>query len=217
MGKIIAMLKRKGGSGSSTIAANLGAELHSRGLATRILDCDPQRSLAVWASLGEGGVLQKIVEVVEAQQGSQFRALVELRAVEFDRVVIDCAPGFDPLSLQATSLADCIIIPVRPSPLDVAAALDALEVALLGARGRDAVICFAPSANLPRTRLGRELPEQLAQIGKPHGVAVLPSISARIVVAEAAITGRAVREIEPDGEAAREFAAVADAVEALLR
>ena len=217
MGSIIALLKRKGGSGSSTIAANLGAELHARGLSVRVLDCDPQRSLAVWAGLGDGGALQAIVEPIEAQQGGEFRALVERIAGEVDRVIIDCAPGFDPLALQATSLAHVIVIPVRPSPLDIAAAMDALEVALLGARGRAGVtVCFAPSANLPRTRIGRELPDQLAQLGKAHGVHVLPSVSARIVVAEAAISGQAVREVEPQGESAREFAALADAVEALL-
>lgn len=216
MGRIVALLKRKGGSGSSTLAANLGAELHARGLSVRVLDCDPQRSLVVWSGLGEGGALQAIVEGVEAQQGGDFRALVERAAGEVDRVVIDCAPGFDPLALQATSLAHAVVIPVRPSPLDVSAALDALEVALLGTRGRDAVVCFAPSANLPRTRLGRELPEQLGALGKEHGVRVLPSVTARIVVAEAALSGQAVREVEPQGESAREFAAVTDAVEALL-
>jgi hypothetical protein len=45
---------------------------------------------------------------------------------------------------------------------------------------------------------------------------VLPSVSARIVVAEAAISGQAVREIEPGGQSAREFAAVADAIEAKI-
>ncbi len=51
---------------------------------------------------------------------------------------------------------------------------------------------------------------------KEHGVHVLPSVSARIVVAEAALSGQAVREVEPDGPSAREFAALTDAVEALL-
>ena len=41
-------------------------------------------------------------------------------------------------------------------------------------------------------------------------------MSNRIVVAEAALSGQAVREVEPQGEAAREFAALTDAVEELL-
>ena len=217
MGGIVALATRKGGSGSSTIAANIGAEWYARGHSVRVLDCDPQRSLAVWAGLGEGGALQAIVEPVETQEVEAFRSLVERVAAEVDRLVIDCAPGFDPLALQATSLAHVTVIPVRPSLLDLSAALDALDAALLGVRGRqDACAAFAPSANLPDTQLGRELPEQLAQLWEGQGVHVLPAVSARVVVAEAALSGQAVREVEPDGPSAREFAALTDAVEALL-
>lgn len=221
MGSILALLKQKGGSGSSTLAANLGAEWHARGQRVRVLDCDPQKSLSLWARLGEGGALQEIVEGVEANQGSDFREELERAREGSDWLVIDCAPGFDPLAIQAASVADCVVIPVRPSPLDFAAARSALEVAILGARGRaGARIAFAPQANLPRTRLGRELPEQLGTLAKesveaPGGVRVLPGVSARIIVAEAAVTGQAVREIEPGGVSASEFAAVADALEGL--
>ena len=38
-----------------------------------------------------------------------------------------------------------------------------------------------------------------------------------LAVAESVLCGQAVREYEPDGEAAREFAALADAVEVLLK
>jgi chromosome partitioning protein len=81
-------LKRKGGSGSSTLAANLGAEWHARGRTVRVLDCDPQRSFTVWAGLGEGGALQSIVEPVEAQQGGEFRAVLERAAERHERVVV---------------------------------------------------------------------------------------------------------------------------------
>ncbi len=217
MGKLVCFLKRKGGAGSSTLAANIAGDMAARGLQVRLLDCDPQRSLVSWAGLGDDGVLRDLVQEVSTQQGSEFRALLEQHLVEADRVVVDAAPGFDALALQAASLADVVAIPVRPSPLDFAAALDALEVAVLGVRGRPgARIAFVPSANLPRTRLGKELPAQLEAEGKPHDAIVLPSTTNRIVVAEAALSGNIVREVEPDGAAAAEFAALTDAVEALL-
>lgn len=217
MGHVVALLKRKGGSGSTTLAANVAAEWHSRGFGVVALDMDPQRSLTSWAELGEGGALQATVQGGDAQQGGEFRELVERRRGECDRMIIDCAPGFDPLALQAATLADCIVIPCRPSPIDVSAALDALELALFGAHGRDGVsIAFVPSANLPRTRLGRNLPAQLASFGAGKDVRVLPSISGRIVIAEASIHGQAVREFEPGGDSALEFSALVDALEDLL-
>ena len=45
---------------------------------------------------------------------------------------------------------------------------------------------------------------------------VLPSTSQRVAVAEAVLCGPAVNEYEPEGEAAKEFAALADAVEGLF-
>jgi chromosome partitioning protein len=217
MGGIVALLTRKGGSGCSTIAANIGAEWYARGRSVRVLDSDPQHALAMWAGLGEGGALQAIVEPLETQQAGAFRSRVERVAAEVDRLVIDSAPGFDPLALQAASLAQVVVIPVRPSMLDLSAALDALDVALTGVRGRDdACVAFAPSANLPHTQLGRELPEQLAQLWTGQGVHVLPAVSARAEVAEAALSGQAVREVAPDGPSAREFAALTDALETLL-
>ena len=44
----------------------------------------------------------------------------------------------------------------------------------------------------------------------------MSSISQRVEVAEAVLCGQAVNEYEPDGEAAKEFAILADAVEALF-
>jgi len=218
VGKIIALVKRKGGAGASTIAANLGAELDARGLSVTVLDADPQRSLLVWASLGQGGALQRIVNGVEdALQGAGFKARLEAEAQQVDRLIVDCEPGFSSRSVAAATLAHLVLIPCRPSPLDVAAAVDALDVAKAGTRGRrDAKIAFVPSANLPRTRIGKALPADLEVIGAEHGALVLPSISARIVVAESALSGQSVREAEPGGEAAKEFAALADAVEGVL-
>ena len=94
---------------------------------------------------------------------------------------------------------------------------DALEVAESCRDGRARpVVYFAPSKNLPRTRLGKELPEALAGAGLEFGTGVLPSTSQRIACAEAVLSGQTIDEYEPDGEAAKEFAALADAVEGLL-
>ena len=54
----------------------------------------------------------------------------------------------------------------------------------------------------------------VVKIAKRAGV--LPSISQRIAIAEAVLSSQTINEYEPDGSAAKEFATLADAVEALL-
>ena len=109
-----------------------------------------------------------------------------------------------------------MLIPCGPSPLDLAPAGDALEVAESCRDGRDRpLIYFVPSKNLPRTRLGRELPGALEGVGMVSRTGVLPSISQRISVAEAVLCGQTIDEYEPDGASAKEFAALADAIEGL--
>ena len=54
----------------------------------------------------------------------------------------------------------------------------------------------------------------VVKIAKRAGV--LPSISQRIACAESVLSGQTIDEYEPDGEAAKEFAALADAIEKLL-
>ena len=49
---IIAVIQQKGGVGKSTITANLAGELASSGRSVRVLDLDPQLSLANWSRLG---------------------------------------------------------------------------------------------------------------------------------------------------------------------
>ncbi len=216
MGLLIAALKRKGGSCSSTMCANLATTWSKAGRSVRLMDCDPQRSLIAWAHMSEGeGMLSDLVAEVATEQGTEFAAMLAEARDRYDRVIVDCAPGFDPLAIQAASVADIVVIPCRPSTLDVMAAADALEVAKLGTRGREgARVYFSPQANLPQTRMGRELPGHLADLGKECGATVLPSVSARIITAESPSSGLTCCEVEPDGPAAKEYAAVVDAIDA---
>ena len=217
---VVTILKRKGGVGSSTIAANLAGQFMARGRSVVLLDADAQHSSAVWAGFaeeGEEGCLSRVVRTVETDSPRKFREMLEQAQEAADVVIVDTAAGFQVTSLEAARHADVVLIPCGPSPLDMAPAGDALEVADSCRDGRDRpVICFVPSKNLPRTRLGRELPAALAELGQTASAAVLPSISQRIAVAESVLCGLTVNEYEPDGAAAKEFAALADAVEVLL-
>ena len=217
----ITFLKQKGGCGASTLAVNLAGEFYARGRSVIVLDIDPQHSAAVWAGFADfeegGGCLQKIVEAVDTDSRATVRALLEHSQKTVDLVIVDAPGGFHPLAIRAAMKADLILIPCGPSPLDLAPTGEALDVAEDTRTNPDKpVVALVPSRNLPRTRLGRELPEALEDLAKPFGAHVLPGISQRVAVAESVLCGQTVREYEGDSDSAKEFAALADAIERLI-
>jgi len=218
-GVLVSILKRKGGVGSSTLAASLAGEWAARrGRRVRLLDCDAQHSVATWASFADvPGVLAEVVQPVGDESPKAFRAELEAAKAAADVVLVDCAPGFPPTVTIAAQLADVVLVPCGPSPLDLAPAADALEVAALAVVDGRPALGLVPSRNVPRTRLGRELPEALEKIGAEHGARVLPGTTQRVAFAEAVLSGLTPCEYEPEGAAAAEVAELADAIEELAR
>ncbi len=211
---VIAITGRKGGIGKSTITANLAAELLARSLSVVVLDADPQRSLVAWAGLGDG-VLRVLVQSVDAMHPRQFRAAVDAAAGRASRVLIDTPPGFADPALLAALCADLVLLPAGPSPLDIMAARDALALAREAQAQRGGgkpLIRFVPS-KVTRTTLGRDLAESLADLGE----AALPGIGQRTIAAEAALSGLTVREAAMGSACQEEFAALAAAVEEVLK
>ena len=210
---VIAITGRKGGIGKSTITANIAAELLLLGRSVAVLDTDPQRSLVGWAALGDG-VLREIVRAVAVTNPGQFRAAVRKASAGADRVLIDTPPGFADPALLASLAADLVLLPCGPSPLDILAVRDALDLARQARQERGAnlpSIRFIPS-KVTGTRLGRGLADSLAELGEP----VLPPIGQRAVTAEAALTGLTVREFAEGSAAQLEFAALAAAIEGVI-
>jgi chromosome partitioning protein len=113
-------------------------------------------------------------------------------------------------------LADLVILPCGPSPLDLFPLKDALRMALKARaerRSKKPRIRFVPSKVLKNTNLGRGLSSSLEELGKK----ILPGIGQRIVVAEAVMSGLTVREYAPSSPACAEFEKLAKAVDRIVR
>ena len=211
---VIAITGRKGGIGKSTLTANLAAELAALGQTVAVLDTDPQQSLVAWAGLGTG-LLATCVTAVATASPERFQAAVRAAAATAARVLIDTPPGFADPALLAALLADVVLLPAGPSPLDMLAVRAALALtrdARTQRGGVQPVIRFVPSKIQAHTTLSRDLAVSLAGFGEP----VLPAIGQRVAVAEAALHGLTVREYAPGSAAHAEFVALAHAVEEVL-
>jgi chromosome partitioning protein len=212
---IVAVLGRKGGIGKSTIAGNLAAEFAAMGQSVIVLDADPQHSLADWAAQGEG-LLSRCVEKVKHEGPEALQAKARKALKMADLVVIDTPPGAPEIAYQAALVADLVLLPCGPSPLDLLALKEALSLALKARaerRSKKPRIRFVPSRVSMSTNLGRSLSSSLEKMGKK----VLPSIGQRVVVAEAVGGGLTVSEYAPASASHAEFEELAKAVAGILK
>ncbi len=211
---IVAVAGRKGGIGKSTIAGNLAGEFAAMQRTVRLLDADPQHSLVAWAAQGDG-ILARVVEKMEGGAGA-LRARAREAESDAAIVLIDTPPGAPEIAYEAAMVADLMLLPCGPSPLDLFALKEALSLSLKARaerRSKKPRIRFVPSKVLMSTNLGRGLASSLKEMGKK----VLPSIGQRIVVAEAVASGLTVAEYAPNSPAHEEFRELAKAVDKVLK
>ena len=211
---IIGVAGRKGGIGKSTIAGNLAGEFHAKKRSVVVLDADPQHSLAAWAAQGEG-LLAQCVQTVADGNVAELKAQAKAAQKTTDIVLIDTPPGMPETAYQAMLMADVILLPCGPSPLDLMALKQSLalaEKAKTARREKKTRIRFVPSKVVMSTNLSRGLPAALAAMGPK----VLPAISLRVALAEAVEVGLTIVEFAPGSTSHVEFEALAKALVRIL-
>ena len=123
-----------------------------------------------------------------------------------DHIIIDGPPRASELARSAISAADLVVIPVQPSPYDVWAAqeiINLIKEASVFKENLKAV--FAINRKIVNTAIGRDVSDALASFELPILAA---QICQRIAFAESAATGQTVLETEPKGAAAKEIKAI---------
>ena len=200
--KVIAVLNQKGGSGKTTIATHLARALQLAGADVLLVDSDPQGSARDWAAVREDQPLT----VVGIDRPTIDRDLKQVARKDF--VVIDGAPQAADLAVSAIKAADFVLIPVQPSPYDIWATADLVELVKQRIEVTDGKLqaAFVVSRAIKGTRIGGEVADALAGYALP----ILDArITQRVSYPGTAAAGTTVLESEPDGDAAAEVRALA--------
>jgi chromosome partitioning protein len=197
MAIVITVAQQKGGTGKTTLAANLAAAL----AATRrvaLLDIDPQHSLTRWNQLRPKTAVKLTFSDV-----SGWRVTGELERLKaaHDVVLIDSPPQIDTDARLAIRGADLVLIPVQPSPPDIWAAEGTLKLAAAEKRTATLVLNRVP----PAGKLREMVAAQLQRDGKPLLTA---TIGNRTGFATAFAEGLAITETAPRSIAANELRAL---------
>jgi len=199
MGKIIAFANQKGGSGKTTVSANIAVLWANSGYKVAIIDADAQQSLTYWFEARKKYYGENFVgiDILSFEIRKLNESLKKIKK-KYDFIIIDGPPSITFETVQIIKSSDLIYVPVQPSPLDLMATIPFLNL-VKQERKKSTVILnrVMPRANLTDAMIIR-LKYAGAKIARSK-------ISAKIIYAETFTVGRGVVDISVTSDAAKEI------------
>jgi chromosome partitioning protein len=200
-GKVITVAQHKGGAGKTTLSTQIAAALQDDGAEVLVIDVDPQGSTTEWHKARCNTLGRKNRIVLMQTQGWKMMREVPRLTEEYDYIIIDTPPHAESESSIAIRLADLVLMPVQPSPLDVWACAPTLKIILSEKRALMLVMNRVP----PKSNLNGTIMEKLGKMGIQ---VAKQSLGNRVSFASSIMNGLGVIESDPRGTAADEIRAL---------
>jgi chromosome partitioning protein len=202
---VIVLAGTKGGVGKTTLAAALAVEASRKKKRVAIIDLDGQQSLARWHELRETHHAGNTIVLIPVGKHPDVDIDAAVKA-GYDWLIIDALPGSVARTELAVQVADLVVVPVRPSPIDVETMGAITE--LSEEHGRD--FFFVLNQTIPRSSMTQGarsyLQEHMGEVSELE-------ITMRQPHASAMMSGSSAAEAEPRSSAATEIAALWSEIE----
>lgn len=199
---IISILNQKGGSGKTTIAVNVARGLQLEGHKVLIIDADSQASARDWYAAGDA----ELTPVVGIDRPTLEKD-IRLFNKDYDFIIIDGPPKLENMAIAAIKCSNVVLIPVQPSPYDIWATEDLVD--LIKARQSLANGCpkaaFIISRRIVNTKLGKAIRSVLSEYELP---VFTYGTYQRTAYAKTVETGSTVLDAKPNSDAAQEIRAI---------
>jgi chromosome partitioning protein len=199
---VIAVVAQKGGVGKTTISQCLAVEALRQGLATALIDADPQRSATEWGEQRETAGIDA-PNVIPLGSKSLLSVIADLKKRGAAFVVIDTPPHSAPAINAAIGVSTGAVMVTRPNPMDVRA-LEATW-AIVSQMNKPSAVVFTQTPPGTRAKALTLAKGRLDELGIPNCPTPLTyTLSFPYAQAEAL----AVQEREPTSKARAEIAEV---------
>jgi chromosome partitioning protein len=162
----IVFASSKGGAGKSTSAVLLATQLAERGAEVTLIDADPNRHVAIWASKPERPPnIRVVADVTEQTVIRQIDEAARQKAF----VIVDLEGTASRMVVYAMSRADLVVIPTQASLLDALEAAAAVREVKRQEEAfrrpiRAAILLTRTSAAI-RTRMLQGIAEEMREAG----------------------------------------------------
>jgi chromosome partitioning protein len=189
------VINPKGGSGKTTVSTNLASHFAANGVSTAIMDYDPQGSSLNWLKLRSPHAPRIHGANAAPQKAGRLRSIDMHVPAHTRQLVIDAPAGASGLLLQElVARADCILIPVAPSAIDIHATANFIRDLLLTSRLRVRNTRLGVVAN--RVRSSMPVYQPLERFLSSLNFPLLARLSDSDVYLKAAETGVGIFEME---------------------
>jgi chromosome partitioning protein len=194
--KTIVIESQKGGSGKTMLAAHLAVEAERNGESAWLIDTDRQATLSLWHERRKNETPQRLDAPLDRIPDGLKKIAEQGAAYCF----IDTAPTLSEQNTRLLSLADFVLIPVRPSPSDLWAVSETVALVKDAAKP----FLFVITQAKPQATITAQAIAALSQ----HGRVAQAFVADRVGYAAAMTGGNTAPEIPGKGSAAQEIAAL---------